>query len=359
MRELERTLTSDSMPKRTLVTYGTDGFRDFVTLPDGQSLNLGSVSVLNLVVALARTGSEAKRSLDAFLANGEATLAVNLEQLFGLLEPKKARWARIENALISDRSKSHMNLDILSLVSTRLASVEAHLQGLGSGGYQVSEVLPLVQESVGEILSAVTPPSDTKVAAVDKDMLRELEVYLDNEGSLQAQRKTILKGILSGNQDAKSVQGAWAKWVDAGAKSFAREFETDAKDFTDELRTMLASKLAAQTIKAIQDGEYDHLKSATTQQEDVSDESTKEASEEAALVNEGIAHAVMAKVERALQACSTSNHKNASSGKMDLHRISSELSEVLQNAELSSPQVRASLLSLTKKADHVLSFFSR
>ncbi len=306
------------MPKRTLVTYGTDGFRDFVVLPDGQSYNLGSVSVLNLVVALARTGSEAKRSLDRFLANQEATLAVDLGQLFTLLEPKRARWAKIDNALISETSKSPMTLDAHSLVSTRVASEE-------------------------------------KFAAVDMDMLRELEVYLDNESSLQAQWRAILKSIIATQAfDAKSSQGYWLKWVDAGAKAYAREFGTDVKDFSEALKMTLAGKLAQQTTKAIQNGEYDHLKSASDQQEEDS-ESKKEAS----LLNEGLAHAVMAKVERALQVCSSTNSKFASSGKTDLLRISSELSALLETGDLSAPSVRASLLTLTKKADHVLSFFSR
>lgn len=312
------------MSKRTLVTYGTDGFRDFVNLPDGRSFNLGSLSVLNLVAGLARSVKEARRSLDTFLEKRESTLAVDLDGLFTLLEPKRARWAGIENPLIEPSGK---DFEMLSLINTRLASLRENA-AMGS----------------------------EKTAAIDVDMLEELEVYLDNEPRLQAQRRKVLKEILASEMDAKTLQGAWYDWVQAGAKAYVKEFDADPKSFSSDLIMHLAGKLANQTAKSLKNGEFAHLKSAN--EIDILDETAKTASEEEALVNEGIAHAVLAKVETTLKVLSASSNKHASLGKADLHRISSELTSLLDAKDLSDPTVRASLLDLTKKADHVLAFFA-
>lgn len=85
---------------RSLVTIATDGFRDFVELPDGRTLNLGSVSVLNFVTKLVSSSSLCKLALDSFLKEGRAVMQVEIEALENLLKPKRARWAQLGNGLI-------------------------------------------------------------------------------------------------------------------------------------------------------------------------------------------------------------------------------------------------------------------
>jgi hypothetical protein len=76
-----------------LVTVGTDGSKDWVKTPDGQRFALGPVSVLTLVTRLIPNTKVARKALDEFLKNGEAMLAVDDSQLWGLLAPRRARWA--------------------------------------------------------------------------------------------------------------------------------------------------------------------------------------------------------------------------------------------------------------------------
>lgn len=355
------------MAHRTLVTFGSDGFRDFVTLPDGRTFNLGSVSVLNFVVGLARNGFEAKRALDTFLAKQQATLAVQMPQLEELLAPRRARWATLEETLIpSDpRTSVGQGMELTKAhFESRLASLENDLHRLEHGGVKLEEALPRVQEAVQGLVAVASPPSpEPKTAAIDEDLQKELEVYLDNEGSLQAQRRQILKKLVSDEKyDLKEAAREWEKWVDAGAKAYSREFDTDPKQFSEELKDSLAKKLAQETKKAIEDGMYDHLKAASVEGQEP--EAPKQAAddllaEEVALLNEGIAHAVMAKVEKALEAVTSSTSKFASQGQLDLHRIASDLTDLLREADMSSTDARSVLLDLSKKADHVLNYFAR
>lgn len=88
------------MAQRTLVTVATDGFRDYVDLPDGRQVNLGSVSVLKLVSSLVRGSYECRRALDTFLKKKQAIIAVDLHALEDMLKPKRARWAAYDDPFI-------------------------------------------------------------------------------------------------------------------------------------------------------------------------------------------------------------------------------------------------------------------
>lgn len=323
------------MANRTIVTFGSDGFRDWVSFPDGRTFNLGSVSVLKFVVELARNQTEARRSLNTFLANQSATLAVRMDELEHLIAPKRARWAGIENTLIPLGSQTDLTQGVAMAEDVNtLQSSHEHGEGCRC-----------------------------KAAAYDADMAKELEVYLDNEMSLQGQRRNIMKKLLkSGSFDVKDATREFEHWVETGAKSYAREFNEDPKKFSRDLVKDLAEKMAKSTKKAVDSGEWDHLKSAS---EDDQEEQTKQADDHTALINEGIAHAIMAKVEKAFEIVAASREdvtpiaKYASVAKNDLHRISSELSALLEASDLADPAAMPALLDLSKKADHVLNYFAR
>jgi hypothetical protein len=143
-------------------------------------------------------------------------------------------------------------------------------------------------------------------------------------------------------------------WVDAGAKAYLKEFGGDPKMFGKDLRTELAEEFADYYKKAMENGEYDNLKAAS---EDDQDEDPSQ-QKEAAFVNEALAGTVIAKVESALQAVSTSQSKFASSGTKDLHRISSDLRDALALG-LTGRDLKARLTALADKAEYVLTHFSR
>jgi hypothetical protein len=255
------------------------------------------------------------------------------------------------------------DLETRALFQSRLAVAEDSLHHLEHGEAKAAEETPRLLNTVRELLAMVEPSTQViaeggtpvTAAAYDEDMLRELEVFLDNEMSLQAQRRSVLKKLLQTDYDLKEASKAFEGWVEAGAKAYSREFNEDPKKFTKELVRDLAEKFVKSHKKAVDNGEYDHLKSASEEQQ----EQPKEASEHMVLINEGIAHAVLAKVQKAHEAVQSSKSRFASVANGDLARISSSLVETLDRSDLSEPSVRTVLLDLSKRADHVLNYFSR
>lgn len=76
-----------------LVTVGTDGVTNWVKLPDGQKFNLGAMSVLAFVTKLAKGPSSARKALDGWMSLGEASLAVDADKMWDLMQPHRAVWA--------------------------------------------------------------------------------------------------------------------------------------------------------------------------------------------------------------------------------------------------------------------------
>lgn len=79
--------------RKALVTVSSDGLRDYVTLPDGQRLMLGPISVLKFVTELTPHIRLAKQILDQFLKTGEALFTIDLDKMDELLAPRRARWS--------------------------------------------------------------------------------------------------------------------------------------------------------------------------------------------------------------------------------------------------------------------------
>lgn len=95
---------------RSLVTIGTDqGYVNWVRTPDGVKRNLGSTSVLKLVVETARSVEAMTQALDTFLADGEAVLDANLGRLEELLAWPRSRWAA--DSLISAQDCKDQRLE--------------------------------------------------------------------------------------------------------------------------------------------------------------------------------------------------------------------------------------------------------
>jgi len=95
---------------RSLVTIGTDnGYVNWVRYPDGLKRNLGSCSVLKLVVETARSVEAMTHALDAFLKDGETVLDADLVRLGELVATPRARWAA--NPLIdTDQRLEHVTM---------------------------------------------------------------------------------------------------------------------------------------------------------------------------------------------------------------------------------------------------------
>ena len=74
-----------------LITVATDGYTNFVTLPDGTRLNLGPVSVLSFINKLAL--GDKRTMLDEFLKEGSTVCIVSLGDMQKLLAPVRKRWS--------------------------------------------------------------------------------------------------------------------------------------------------------------------------------------------------------------------------------------------------------------------------
>ena len=69
----------------------------------------------------------------------------------------------------------------------------------------------------------------TFIEAVDKDMVIELKLYIENDGQLYKQRiipivKNIQRKMKSGKYDHKKAPKLWMYLVDDGAKKYQKEF---------------------------------------------------------------------------------------------------------------------------------------
>lgn len=244
----------------TLVTVATDGFRDYVSLPDGRTFNLGSVSVLKLITTLVPSGAMCRQALNVFLRDKHATISADLAALEKLLQPKRSRWAGHENRLIPPdprnlpRGASTMNPDQAQAqaIQNQIAAIETHIALLeqtakehaagSQSKQQVDNSIETLKQLVADLAKSPSGQSvneafyvklgsiETAVAgfdatgaanqdairslhflttsmarlgsetikqgAIDQDQKNELKLYMDDESRLDRQKQSILQNIL-------------------------------------------------------------------------------------------------------------------------------------------------------------------
>lgn len=85
--------SKSTTPKRVaMVTFGTDGFVDYVQVPDGQKFMLGPVSVLKLIMGLAPL-RVARQALRQFVDDKQVMLSVDLDRMWSMLPFQRARFS--------------------------------------------------------------------------------------------------------------------------------------------------------------------------------------------------------------------------------------------------------------------------
>jgi hypothetical protein len=110
-----------------MVTFGTDGFVDFVQMPDGQKYTLGPVSVLKLVSNLTRSARVARQTLDSFLRDKQVMMAVDLDRLWSLLPFKRSRYSST-NPLMGRPNHRPSALENTMLKSASYDTFAAHVE---------------------------------------------------------------------------------------------------------------------------------------------------------------------------------------------------------------------------------------
>jgi len=271
---------------RSLVTVATDGFRDYVELPDGRTINLGSVSVLKLVASLVRSTSLCKKALDAFLRKGNTLIQVELDDLMELLKPKRSRWA-YSNGLIPS--------------------------------------LPRQGEGMTDVQDGLT--SVSQATQVFESMVSAFDVMYQTPST-----ETISAFVRSASDFSILVTGSG---IDLGSEFNSKESPVDkrASDVTSTSEEAIKTNVEAS----------DNYKLAAT---------------EVPLVNEGLVHLVVAKVDEALKVVQASKKKGGEVAKGDLHVISTRLDGLAKTANFQDPTLRSSLLDLVNMADKVRAHFA-
>lgn len=133
------------MAKLTTVTFQTDGLRDYVCLPDGIRYILGTVSVLRIVSSLVAGQRMKRRALDEFNESGQATVKLDIEQMFEMLGPRPLKKSAHGSSLIQPQKQAHPTSKEgthmshpVKILDTRIAHLENTIRELdartASGG---------------------------------------------------------------------------------------------------------------------------------------------------------------------------------------------------------------------------------
>lgn len=100
--------------------------------------------------------------------------------------------------------------------------------------------------------------------AYDKEAIRELELYAENDSQLYKQRflptiENMKRKVKNGKYDHAKAPKLWAYYVDEAAKKYVRDMAPGAKVadiFSKKDRVVLAQKLADLAIDEINQGNY-------------------------------------------------------------------------------------------------------
>ena len=136
-----------------MVTIGTDGNIDYVETPDGVRYALGTTSVLQVVSKLVKGQRHRREALDLFNKQGEAGVLLDVDAMFAMLIPKRARWAATDPLIPDANRDAPLRGDPMNptfeQVKMRLAHIEKQVETLSKGPNP--EVLGNLQKAVASI----------------------------------------------------------------------------------------------------------------------------------------------------------------------------------------------------------------
>lgn len=150
------------MASRLLVSVGSDGFTDWVRLPDGQKLNLGAVSVLAFVAKAAVDNQSGRVAVEAYLRDGEALLRVDEDRMWTLLTPKRSRLAAGDGPFMAPDPRTARK-ETMATIRDDLSALETHIAALNGA---VGKVPPAkMQEGLnilGKLAQKIKSPNQSK-----------------------------------------------------------------------------------------------------------------------------------------------------------------------------------------------------
>jgi hypothetical protein len=165
---------------RVLVTIGTDGLRDWVRLPEGQSFGLGTLSALKFIAELAPSWKSARTALDEFNAGREALLSVDADRMWELFASRRRRWAALSFMAFDpaevqrlERCLFMQTNDQYTALRTAVLAAESALGALSQAANKTSLKTASVEvraETLGEQLAAFTKAAKAiKVAEEEEE----------------------------------------------------------------------------------------------------------------------------------------------------------------------------------------------
>jgi hypothetical protein len=182
------------MPRKVLVTVGTDGLSDWVQTPDGVKHMLGPISVLKFVTEVGVGGAHgARKTLDQFLKDGQSMLTVDEDRMQKLMKPHRARWTSVRelvqrpskavaSSLIPhpDRTPSHNRQGTIMAIDTSVSD-DSVKQAITNQVARIEAQIATLQTNAKEASpGSITEASKKKDIEALKDMiafLRRPSVY--------------------------------------------------------------------------------------------------------------------------------------------------------------------------------------
>ena len=284
------------MGQKALVVLGTDGLSDWVQTSDGVKFALGAVSPLRFVVELVPSGWAARQALDAFLAEGKAMFSVDVDRMWELLKPHRARWTSVHDGIAS----------------------------------------PLIPPSDRTLFARQgTAMADTNWAdKTIKDAVTNQIARIEQQiGVLQQHAKEASPGSISADSMKNQIEGlrdlvAWLRRPSP--------YGNQSQNSTYYgLPNQGPGDIKASTGRA----SYDNFKANS-------------------VLAEGIL-AKVDETDKKIDALVTAGKKfDAPRAKQDLHKIASRVTEIVANVDLAQPWVSGDLAEMAKHADQIHGLFA-
>lgn len=331
------------MPSRLLVTVGTDGVTDWVRLPDGQRLNLGSLSVASFVSKLTG-GRSAKAALDDFLAEGEALVNVDEEVMWELLTPRQARWATSDGSLMPLVSRPVRN-DNMSLVA-HVQDLETHIAALNKAA-----AAKVPAEKMREGIQILMQIGQRVCVAKEFSSEKALKEYLQAHPGADKSKHTVhpmgdkddddedTKRVKKQLRDSDAVSKGQAKSEKDKAKAKDKKDKAKEDEGTEKLK------------KDLEKYKSDHMAAEGSMRLAFD---VFQANQETAQGILSTAEATVAKIDELVTA---GKKFNAAKAKVDIYAVTSKVAGILAGTDLTASWIQDDLQKLAARADHLHGLF--
>ena len=315
--------------RRAIVTIGTDGLRDFVTLPGGQRMMLGTVSILRFVTELTPL-KFARRVLDAFNKGGSAVVTVDLDAMGELLKPHVSRWGTtgaFTSSLIPHADRTSMR------EGPAMADAKTLLERLG----KIEGVVTLLDKHASGQL--IAPKLHQELRSLvgglhfydPGDQSKNDSWYIDSAPKVDTADGNVKLPANATHSHALSVK------PEEASTSTTSVYAPEPS--TKPVHAKTASEGAPVAAPAAAQPSLESLKGNTT-----------------------LADSILNTVEETntkVEALVTAGRKfNAAKAKEDLYAIASRVTEIVNNVDLAQPWVAKDLTALDQQAKYIHGLFA-